>query len=174
MWYTTTVKKPHARNPDGEATSFPLGLNSGAGLGEEVTFASQELPAARQLSATRDLAQHPPPPSSGGWHRNGTVGAGGTAGMDTVRNHPTSLKGGKKGKRKKRGWEMRLLEAGEHHPGAALPCWREGMCALSSGWEAAAHFKIKQKSECWCSCIIPPCRCAVLGVPHDSCWNTVS
>lgn len=40
---------------------------------------------------------------------------GGTAGMDTVRNHPTSLKGGKKGKRKKRGWEMRLLEAGEHH-----------------------------------------------------------
>lgn len=99
---------------------------------------------------------------------------GGTAGMDTVRNHPTSLKGGKKGKRKKRGWEMRLLEAGEHHPGAALPCWREGMCALSSGWEAAAHFKIKQKSECWCSCIIPPCRCAVLGVPHDSCWNTVS
>lgn len=115
MWYTTTVKKPHARNPDGEATSFPLGLNSGAGLGEEVTFASQELPAARQLSATRDLAQHPPPPSSGGWHRNGTVGAGGTAGMDTVRNHPTSLKGGKKGKRKKRGWEMRLLEAGEHH-----------------------------------------------------------
>lgn len=115
MWYTTTVKKPHARNPDGEATSFPLGLNSGAGLGEEVTFASQELPAARQLSATRDLAQHPPPPSSGGWHRNGTVGPGGTAGMDTVRNHPTSLKGGKKGKRKKRGWEMRLLEAGEHH-----------------------------------------------------------
>lgn len=77
MWYTTTVKKPHARNPDGEATSFPLGLNSGAGLGEEVTFASQELPAARQLSATRDLAQHPPPPSSGGWHRNGTGGPGG-------------------------------------------------------------------------------------------------
>lgn len=95
MWYTTTAKKPHARHPDGEATSFPLGLSSGAGLGEEVTFASQELPAARQLSTTRVLAQHPPPPFSGGWHRNGTVGLVGTAvaGTDTVRNHPASLKG---------------------------------------------------------------------------------
>lgn len=104
MWYTTTAKKPHARHSHGEATSFPLGLSSGAGLGEEVTFASQELPAAWQLSATRVLAQHPPPPSSGGWHRNGTVGLEGmaVAGTDTVRNHPASLKGGKEGKRKKR------------------------------------------------------------------------
>ena len=92
----TQMVKPHC---------FLWDLSSGAGLGEEVTCASQELPAAQQLTATRDLAQHPPPPSSGGWHRNGIVGLEGTAvaGMDTVRNHPSSLKEGKKGGRREDG-----------------------------------------------------------------------